>query len=287
MFSGWSDEAVDYVQSIADTKLVLSQRYAEWMFSGPVLEDDIAGASAAQDELGHVRQLFRLLGQQGCEDDWLEGDRTAAEFSNAATVDERPESWVEFVVRIGLTERAAWYLIDAIDHEDFEGSWVEFVVRIGLTERAAWYLIDAIDHEDFEGLGTRIGQDEFFHLEFLDGRLETMGDERTEQVVAALEDALPKVLAFLGPAAYDEETDPLVASGFTDRSASALRTAFVDHLEEVFEGTAVDVDGLDVDWDAPEPEEWDERRRRTGDGTISEGDVESLSGVQNAEFRMD
>ncbi|MDS0300532.1 phenylacetate-CoA oxygenase subunit PaaI [Halogeometricum sp. S1BR25-6] len=255
--SKWSDEAVNYVQAIADTKLVLSQRYAEWMFSGPVLEDDIAGASAAQDELGHVRQLFRLLGQQGRADDWLEGDRTAAEFSNAATIDERP------------------------------GSWVEFVVRIGLTERAAWYLIDAIDHEDFEGLGTRIGQDEYFHLEFLDGRLETMGDERTDQVTAALESALPDVLAFLGPAAYDDETDPLVASGFTDRSASALRAAFVDRLEEIFGGTAVDVDALDVNWDAPDVEEWDERRRRTGDGTISEGDVESLSGVQNAEFRME
>jgi ring-1,2-phenylacetyl-CoA epoxidase subunit PaaC len=114
-----------------------------------------------------------------------------------------------------------------------------------------------------------------------------MGDERTEQVVAALEAALPDVLAFLGPAAYDGETDPLVASGFTDRPASALRTAFVDRLEEIFEGTDVDVDALDVDWDAPALDEWDERRRRTGDGSISEGDVESLSGVQNAEFRVD
>lgn len=255
--SAWPDRAVDYVQSVADTKLVLSQRYAEWMFSGPVLEDDIAGASAAQDELGHVRQLFRLLGQQGREDDWLEGDRTPAEFANAASVDEKP------------------------------GSWVEFVVRIGLTERAAWYLIDAVDHEDFEGLGTRIGQDEFFHLEFLDGRLESLGDERTDDVVAALEAALPPVLAFLGPAAYDEGSDPLVEAGFTDRSAAALRSAFAARTEEIFEGTAVDVDALDVDWDAPTLAEWNEPRRRTEEGAISEGDVESLSGVRNAEFRME
>lgn len=255
--SDWDDAAVDYVQAIADTKLVLSQRYAQWMLSGPVLEDDIAGASAAQDELGHVRQLFRLLGQQGRDDDWLEGDRTASEFANAASIDENPSSWTEFVVTVGLTERAAWYLIDAIDHDDFDG------------------------------LGTRIGQDEFFHFEFLDGRLETLSDERTEEVVDALEAALPSVLAFIGPEAYDDETDPLVESGFTDRSAAALRAAFRTRYEEVFEDTEIDLDALDVDWDAPDYEEWDEVRRRTGDGSISDADVESLSGVRNAEYRMD
>ncbi len=255
--SDWSDEAVDYVQAIADTKLILSQRYAQWMLSAPVLEDDIAGASAAQDELGHVRQLFRLLGQQGRDDDWLEGDRDASEFANARSVDANPESWPAFVVTMGLTERAAWYLVDAIDHEDFDG------------------------------LGTRIGQDEFFHLEFLDGRLESLSDEATEEIVEALEDVLPAVLEFLGPTAYDADTDPLVAEGFTDRSAAELREAFRTRYEEVLAETGIDLDALDVDWDAPAPDEWNETRRRTGEGTIPDADVESLSGVRNAEFAMD
>ena len=254
---GWPEEAVDYVQAVADTKLLLSQRYAQWMLSGPVLEDDIAGASAAQDELGHVRQLFRLLGQQGRDDDWLEGDRSPAEFANAPSVDEIPESWPAFVVTMGFTERATWYLIDAIDHEDFEG------------------------------LGTRIGQDEFFHLEFLDGRLETLADDDTHAVVEALEAALPDVLAYLGPAAHDNDTDPLVAAGFVDRSPAALRESFRARYEEVLSGTPVDLADLDVDWSAPATEEWDRSRRRTDDGAIPEADVESLSGVRNAEFAMD
>lgn len=255
--AGWPEEAVDYVQAVADTKLLLSQRYAQWMLSGPVLEDDIAGASAAQDELGHVRQLFRLLGQQGRDDDWLEGDRSPAEFANAPSLDENPDSWPAFVVTMGLTERATWYLIDAIDHEDFEG------------------------------LGTRIGQDEFFHLEFLDGRLETLADDDTDAVVAALEAALPAVLAYLGPPTHDEETDPLVEAGFVDRSPAALREAFRARYGELLEGTPIDLDDLDVDWDAPAPEEWDRARRRTDDGAIPEADVESLSGVRNAEFAVD
>jgi ring-1,2-phenylacetyl-CoA epoxidase subunit PaaC len=257
MSDGWPPEAVDYVQAVADTKLLLSHRYAEWMLSGPALEDDIAGASAAQDELGHVRQLFRLLGQQGRDDDWLEGDRSPAEFANAATLDDNP------------------------------ATWVDFVVRLGLTERAAWYLIDAIDHEDFDGLGTRIGQDEFFHLEFLDGRLETLTGDRPDDVRVAMETALPGVLAFLGPAAYDDGTDPLVAAGFTDRSAAVLRSSFRDKYEEILAGTAVSLADLDVDWDAPSVETWDATRRRVGEGSVSTDDVELLSGVRSAEFAID
>jgi ring-1,2-phenylacetyl-CoA epoxidase subunit PaaC len=255
--AGWPAEAVDYVQSVADTKLLLSHRYAEWMLSGPALEDDIAGASAAQDELGHVRQLFRLLDQQGRDDDWLEGDRSPGEFANAAPLDTNPEGWVEFVVTLGLVERAAWYLVDAIDHADFDG------------------------------LGTRIGQDEFFHLEFLDGRLETLAAERPDEVTEAMEAALPGVLAFLGPAGYDDDTDPLVAAGFTDRSVAVLRSSFRDRYDELLGGTGLSLATFDIDWSAPSLEAWDATRRRVGGGSISEADVERLSGVRNAEFAMD
>jgi ring-1,2-phenylacetyl-CoA epoxidase subunit PaaC len=252
----WPDAAVDYVQAIADTKLLLSHRYSQWMLSGPALEDGIAGASAAQDELGHVRQLFRLLGGQGREDDWLEGDRGPDEYASAAPLDSRPEDWTAFVATVGPVERAAWYMIDAIDHEEFDG------------------------------LATRIGQDEFFHLEFLDGRLETIAEEDPEATRAALERSLPGTLAFVGPAAYDEETDPLYGD-YTDRSVAALRVAFRRKYEEILSATPVSPGDLDVDWDAPAVEAWDESRRRVGDGAISEEDATSLSGVRNEEFAMD
>ena len=71
---GWPEAAVDYVQAIADTKLLLGQRYGEWMLKGPNLEDDISGASNAQDEIGQVRQLFRLLKRQGVDDEWPESE---------------------------------------------------------------------------------------------------------------------------------------------------------------------------------------------------------------------
>lgn len=251
----WPAEAVDLVQAIADTKLLLSQRYAEWMLAGPALEDDIAGASTAQDEIGHVRQLFRLLAQQGREEDWLEGDREPDAFANVSSLDEKPATWID--------------LVAAAD----------------AAERAAWYLLDAIAHDDVDSLATRIGQDEYFHLEHLDGRLETLAADHPEALTAALESGLPPALALLGPEDHDDEADPLVSSGFTDRSVADMRAAFRRTYEDLLDGTDVSLAG--VDWDAPDAAAWDAARRRVDGGGIDRGTLESLRGTANAEFRIE
>lgn len=254
MSDEWPEPAVEFVQGITDTKLVLSHRYAEWMLSGPSLEDDIGGASASQDEVGHVRQLIRLLEGQGRENDWLEGNRAPDEFRNAACLDEASESWVEFL-----------------------GS-------VAVADRAAWYLLDSITHEDFGGMVQKIGEDEYFHLEYHDARLETLAEERPDELQAVLENALPGALAFIGPATYDETADPLVETGFTDRSAAELREAFLAYFDERFDGTAVSL--ADVDRDAPTVDDWDETRRRVDEGAISQSVVDSLRGVKNEMFRI-
>lgn len=253
--SDWPDGAVEYVQSIADTKLVLGHRYAQWTLAGPSLEDDMGGASAAQEETGHVRQLFRLLEDQGRDGDWLHGDRDPTEFRNAKSLD------------------------------SIEGSWTRYMGTVAPTDRAAWYLLDAINHDDFTGMADKIGEDEYFHLEYHDARLEALADEDPETLQTTLEDVLPDVLAFIGPATYDADTDPLVASGFTDRPVAELRRAFLDHYDTLFEGT--DVSLADIDRDSPELDSWDDARRRVNGGGISDTDIEQLRGTKNEEFAME
>jgi len=248
----WPTEAVDYVQAIADTKLLLGQRYGEWMLKAPNLEDDISGASNAQDEIGQVRQLFRLLQQQGREESWLESDRAPDEYANAATLDEAAETWPAFVVQSALTDRAAWLLLDAIDHEDFTG------------------------------MVQKMGQDEYFHLEHHDARLETLARDQAEDVEAALERYFPDILAFVGPATYGSGDDPLVGAGFTDRSVAEIRGAFHEHYVELFAGTDVSVPPLRED--VPDPDAWDETRRRVGEGHVAPDVVDQLQGVSNREF---
>lgn len=250
MSGEWPAGAADYVQAIADTKLVLSHWYAECAFLGPHVADNIALLSMVQDEYGHARQLFFQLERQGRDADWLRGEREADAFANAATTDRPADGWLEFVVRTGLTDRAALLLVDAIVHDDFAG----------LTEK--------------------IGEEEYAHLEFHDAWFETLADDQPDGFEAALEATLPDVVAFVGPAAHDEEGDPLLAAGFTDRSVAELREALLAHYEELLSGTAVSVPAID----GPALDEWDAERRRTVGGGIEERVLNSLRGVENREF---
>ena len=254
MAEQWPEPAIEFVQAINDTKLVLSHRYAEWMLSGPTLEDDIGGASAAQDEVGHVRQLIRLLEEQGRETEWLEGDRSPDEFRNAASID------------------------------DSNDSWVEFLGTVAATDRAVWYMLDSIVHPDFDGLAQKIGEDEFFHLEYHDGRLETLAEEKPDELQSVLETSLPDVLAFIGPATYDDDHDPLIEAGFTDRSALELRRELLSHFDNILGSTSVSLDAIDRE--APTPDEWNAARRRVGDGSISQSVVDLLKGTHNEMFKI-
>ena len=254
MSDEWPEKAVEFVQAIADTKLVLSHRYAEWMLAGPSLEDDIGGANAAQDEAGHVRQLFRLLTAQGRENDWLEGDRSPGEFRNAACLDTASESWIGHIATTAVADRATWYLLDSVVHEDFEG------------------------------LRQKIGEDEYFHLDYHDARLTTLAADEPEALQTELETALTDTLAFISPAEYDERNDPLVEAGFTDRSVAEIREGFLAHFEDLFEGTSVSLDAINRS--TPEHDEWIETRRRVDKGSIEESVVEQLTGRKNDIYRI-
>lgn len=246
----WPEGADDYVQAIADTKLMLSHWYADQGFLGPNVADNIALFSLTQEEYGHVRQFFLELEEQGRDEEWLRSDRDDDEFANAATTDGPADDWLEFEVKFGLTDRAALLMLDAIVHDDFTG------------------------------LTDKISEEEYSHVDFHDGWLEHLASTQPEAVQAELEESLTDLLAFIGPAAYDEDTDPLYTEAFTDRSVAELREAFLDHLEEVTSDTAVSV---------PEPEgfdlsTWDETRRRVVGGGVGSAVLEAMRGTENTEF---
>lgn len=51
----------DLLFRMADDCLILGHRNSEWVGIGPVLEEDIAFASIAQDKLGHALSLYNIL----------------------------------------------------------------------------------------------------------------------------------------------------------------------------------------------------------------------------------
>ncbi|WPQ64269.1 1,2-phenylacetyl-CoA epoxidase subunit PaaC [Chitinophaga sancti] len=51
----------EFVTKMADDALILGHRNSEWTGLGPVMEEDIAFSSMAQDKIGHAWALYRIL----------------------------------------------------------------------------------------------------------------------------------------------------------------------------------------------------------------------------------
>ena len=51
----------DLLFRMADDELILANRHSEWTGLGPLLEEDIAFSSIAQDKLGHAQALYTIL----------------------------------------------------------------------------------------------------------------------------------------------------------------------------------------------------------------------------------
>jgi ring-1,2-phenylacetyl-CoA epoxidase subunit PaaC len=72
---------------MADDELVLGHRHSEWTGIGPVLEEDIAFSSMAQDEMGHALVYYGMLNELGEPDpDTLAFTRRARQFRCASLV---------------------------------------------------------------------------------------------------------------------------------------------------------------------------------------------------------
>ena len=83
---------------IADDQLILGHRNSEWTGFGPLLEEDIAFSSMAQDKIGHSLAIYTLLHQMGEADpDTLAFTRNANGFKNCHLV-ELPNGEYDFSI---------------------------------------------------------------------------------------------------------------------------------------------------------------------------------------------
>jgi ring-1,2-phenylacetyl-CoA epoxidase subunit PaaC len=90
--------------SIADDELVLGWRNSEWTGIAPVLEEDVAFSSIAQNEIGHARALYQLLSDDA---DALAFDRSPGEYRCSPLVQLRfVPDWARTIARHVLYEAA-------------------------------------------------------------------------------------------------------------------------------------------------------------------------------------
>jgi ring-1,2-phenylacetyl-CoA epoxidase subunit PaaC len=91
---------------LADDELVLGWRDSEWTGIAPLLEEDVAFSSIAQNEIGHARAVYELLvGDEG-DADALAFDRPLEEYRCAPLVELHLLEWAHTIARRWLYEVA-------------------------------------------------------------------------------------------------------------------------------------------------------------------------------------
>ena len=88
---------------LADDELVIGWRESEWTGIAPLLEEDVAFSSIAQNEIGHARAVYELL---AADADALAFDRALDEYACAPLVELRLLDWAHAIARRWLYETA-------------------------------------------------------------------------------------------------------------------------------------------------------------------------------------
>ncbi len=112
---------IELLYKIADDQLIIGHRNSEWTGLGPILEEDIAFSSMAQDKLGQSQAIYNILNTMGeKEADTLAFMRNSVQFHCCHLV-EMPIGGYDFsLIRHFLFDHAEWLRFDLLTHSTFE-----------------------------------------------------------------------------------------------------------------------------------------------------------------------
>ncbi len=173
---------LDLLYKMADDQLILGHRNSEWTGMGPVLEEDIAFSSMAQDKLGHSLALYNLLHELGeAEPDTLAFMRPIHRFHCSHFV-ELPIGEYEFsLMRHFLFDHAELLRFEALTQSNYEPL---AKVAVKLKSELKYHVLHA---------NTMIRQ------------LGTATPASISRLQKALEQALPYALGIFEPSALEVE----------------------------------------------------------------------------------
>lgn len=143
--------------SMADDEFVIGFSDSEWTGIAPILEEDVAMSSLAQDELGHAAALYDLLaGLTDTDRDALAYDREPVDYRHARLLDHGRGDWAMTIARRYLYETS-----DAIRLEALAGgSWAPLAELVGKIRREERYHLMHISAwlERLAGAGGEAGE---------------------------------------------------------------------------------------------------------------------------------
>ena len=116
------DAIKDLLLRMADDELIVGHRMSEWTGMGPILEEDIAFSSMAQDEIGHSQSyliiLHELLGEQ--HPDVVAFQRKPEDFTSCHLTELPNKDYAFSLIRHFLYDIAEGIRLDALRKSSFK-----------------------------------------------------------------------------------------------------------------------------------------------------------------------
>lgn len=203
------DALAELLLGVADDEFVIGFWDSEWTGIAPMLEEDVATSSIAQDEIGHARALYELLAELTDDDaDRIAFGREPDAYRHAALLNHSRGDWAFSVARRWLYESA-----DA--------------VRLAAIASSSW--------TPLAQLATKMRREETYHRLHVDAwlrRLADAGPDVRDRLAAALVRLWPDAQEVFAPLATEEE---LVRAGFLAEPLRALHASWQQAVRPVLE----------------------------------------------------
>jgi ring-1,2-phenylacetyl-CoA epoxidase subunit PaaC len=199
----------ELIIGVADDEFVIGFWDSEWTGIAPMLEEDVATSSIAQDEIGHARALYELLaGLTDDDPDRIAFGREPEAYRHAALLNHARGDWAFSVARRWLYESA-----DA--------------VRLTALAGSSW--------APLAQLAEKMRREETYHRLHVDAWLRRLADAAPD-VRDRLADALvrlwPDAQEVFAPLGSEEE---LVRAGFIGEPLRALHSSWQEAVRPVLE----------------------------------------------------
>jgi len=213
----------DWLLAAADDVFLLGHRNSDWTGLAPMLEEDLAFSSIAQDEIAHAQAYYLLVSElTGQPPDKLAYGRSPVQYRCAHLVERTDDfDWARAVVRQFFYEHYGW-------------------LRLQRMVRSAY--------QPLAELSGKIAQEEKFHLEHLDDwavRLGTGTDESRTRAQRAVDKLWPDALCLFEPVDGEQR---LVEAAIFPSAGCDIRRAWFEEVSRVLDRAGLTVpsaDGMD------------------------------------------
>ncbi len=213
-----TDAIKELLYKMADDQLILGHRNSEWTGLGPLLEEDIAFSSMAQDKVGQSLALYQILNSLGENDpDTIAFMRNTEQFHNCQLV-ELPNGEYDFSL-------IRHFLFDSAEILRFE-------------------LLSTSSFEPLRLLANKIKGELRYHVMHADTWIKQLGSA-TEESIGRLQDSLNTLMPYaLGIFEESEFEDELIAEQVFS-GEKKLQSLWLEKIADILEKTQLQMPNID------------------------------------------